>query len=252
MREGTTATYVLLGVIVTVFLAVTAVAELLLGNHPRGDEAYAMVVVLGAKNNAAIDQGQFWRFGTHMLLHGNLLHLVVNGYALFVLGKILEKLYGLRRFLVVFFFSGFCGGLASYLFTSSNSVGASGAIFGLLGAAVVFGAKNRGILPARIGRLLTVGLLPWVAINLFIGVAIENIDNAAHVGGLIGGSLIALTMGTRLRLDKSSVGFFAQWAFVALSVGFLIYSVISFVAEGFRCGENHLVFWLCIEELIPR
>jgi rhomboid protease GluP len=250
MSNRPVATLGLLGLIGLVFLAAMVVAEVL--SARMGETIpYEVVVVLGAKNNASISDGAVWRLSTHMLLHGGGLHLLINAYALYVLGSVLEKLYGARRFLLLFFLSGFAGAFASYTLTEANSVGASGAIFGVLGAAVVFGFKYRGILPARIRHLLTAGLLPWVFINIFIGLAFERIDNAAHMGGMIGGALVAVVLGTDLSPRQPRLTALVQWAILVLIGAFIVYSLVAYVSYGSGCSESIDSLEACFEALTP-
>ncbi len=150
------------------------------------------LLLLGAKNNFLIDQGQVWRFVSPLFLHFGLLHLLFNGYALYLLGRIIENLYGRRRFLLIFFFSGVASIVASYFATPVMSVGASGAIFGLLGAATVVGYKYRTEIPFAFRRFFGRGMVPWIALNLALGLFIDGIDNYAHVGGLLAGVLVSL------------------------------------------------------------
>ena len=111
-----------------------------------------------------------------------------NTYALFLLGKFSEGIFGHRKFLLLFLFSGLCGSTLSYLMTPHLSAGASGAIFGLLGAVVVYGWNNHFL---RNSGLIT-NLLVILGINLVLGMIIPGLDNNAHLGGLIGGSTIGL------------------------------------------------------------
>ena len=250
MGAPTPGTYALIGVIGLVFLLIVFSRELAVHHLQTSDIEYGHLIVLASKNNNAIDSGQYWRIGSSMLLHGGLFHLLINGYALYVLGKVLEKLYGTRRFLVLFLVSGFCGGLASYVFTPDNSVGASGAIFGVLGAAVVFGFRFDELLPARVRRALTFGLVPWVAINIFIGIAYPRIDNAAHVGGLIGGSIVALFLGTQLSGKRSSSAAVIQWFILGASLCYMAYSLVAAFAHGYDCCLSLSGFESCLEPLI--
>jgi rhomboid protease GluP len=254
MSNRAVATLGLLALIGLVFLVAVVVAEILTAR--MGETIpYEVVIVLGAKNNAAISDGAVWRLNTHMLLHGGTLHLLINAYALYyalyVLGSVLEKLYGARRFLLLFLFSGFAGAFASYALTEANSVGASGAIFGILGAAVVFGFKYRGILPSRIRHLLTAGLLPWVVINIFIGLAFERIDNAAHMGGMIGGALLAVVLGTDLSPRQPRTTALLQWAILVLLGVFMVYSLVAYIGYGSGCAESIDSLEACFEALTP-
>lgn len=140
---------------------------------------------LGMKVNELIARGQFWRLFTPMLLHGDLLHIGFNMYALHVIGPNLELYFGRVRFILLYLLSGFAGNVLSLAFTEQNSLGASTAIFGLLAAQGVFVYQNRELFGqqsrAILNRILYLGL-----INLVIGLQ-ARIDNWGHIGGLLGG-----------------------------------------------------------------
>ncbi|MCA1619544.1 MAG: rhomboid family intramembrane serine protease [Acidobacteria bacterium] len=177
-----------------------------------------VLVAYGAKRNDLIQQGEWWRFVTPIFLHVHLpgfgpLHLLSNMYGLFMLGPYVEKLYGSARFVVFWVLTGVAGVVASYLTVrpewargalgqylfktyDSASAGASGALFGLMGVLFVFGIKYRHELPEGLKRAFGTGLLPTLAINLFIGYMARGfIDNAAHLGGLVSGMGLALLVG---------------------------------------------------------
>ncbi len=139
----------------------------------------------GAKYNPAILEGEWWRFFTPIVLHIGFLHLLLNTMALFYLGSAVERIYGNARFLLIYLFAGFAGSLASFVFTSSLSAGASGAIFGCFGALLFVGITY----PKLFFRTMGANILVLIGINLAIGFTIPGIDNAGHIGGLIGGFL---------------------------------------------------------------
>lgn len=149
-----------------------------------------VLLKFGAKYSALIDLGEYYRLVTSMFLHGGLLHIALNMYSLKMLGALIEKIYGGLKFAIIYFAAGISGSVLSYLLSDSLSVGASGAIFGLLGAAVVYGIKSR----SRIGKNFLNSIFQVIIINLVIGFTISNIDNAAHIGGLIGGLLITAAL----------------------------------------------------------
>ncbi len=149
---------------------------------------------LGAKFNLFIDFGQTWRLVSPIFLHFGVMHMIFNGYALFVLGRMVENLYGSRRFLVLFMLSGIAGVAGSYVGSDQMSVGASGAIFGLLGAAVLVGYKHKEEIPPAFRKFFGRGMMPWVFLNLGMGLMIPGIDNWAHVSGLIAGVAAAALM----------------------------------------------------------
>jgi rhomboid protease GluP len=156
---------------------------------------------LGLKVNELIVQGQLWRLFTPMLLHGSILHLAFNMYALYAIGPGLERYYGRKRYLLLYILAGFAGNVASFVMTSQASLGASTAIFGLLGAEGVFLYQNRQIFGAAARRSL-VNVIVLAVINLAISLS-PGIDLWGHVGGLIGGSIYAWLAGPRFRVEMS-------------------------------------------------
>jgi len=168
--------YVILGINILVFLADIATNQ--------------MLTQLGAKYNPGIIQGEYWRFITPMFLHAGFIHIAANSYFLYIVGPQVERAFGHFRFLAIYFLSGFAASIASFTFGhNSVSVGASGALFGLIGALLPLIYRNRNVLAnsgRRIGSILQV-----IIINLILGFAIPYIDYWAHIGGLIGGLALA-------------------------------------------------------------
>ena len=150
----------------------------------------------GILNNFAnyylyVQNGEYYRLITSMFVHANILHLVSNMYALYVVGPIIEKYYGKGKFLLIYFGSGIIGSLFSVVLTNYASVGASGAIFGLFGALLYFGYKYR----ATLDGFLRSSIIPTLLVNLLLGFMIPGIDVSAHLGGLIGGLLFSYQTG---------------------------------------------------------
>ena len=145
--------------------------------------------VYGAKINAAIAAGQWWRLLTPMFLHAGIWHLFFNVYALFQLGPETERLFNQQRFLVIYFLSGLYASLASYAFTTAPSVGASGAIFGLVGALIAYMRRYRQFF-GRSGQQYLLNMLVIVVVNFVLGAVQPGIDNWAHLGGLVAGFVI--------------------------------------------------------------
>jgi membrane associated rhomboid family serine protease len=142
---------------------------------------------LGALQPLTIAQDhQYWRFFTAMFLHAGLIHIAFNMYALYLFGYLIEGALGRGRLLAIYFVSGFLASVGSFLASDPRSVGvgASGAIFGLLGAWVAYNYRRRGS-PMAAFQLRQALFL--IVLNLFIGFSIANIDNSAHIGGLIAG-----------------------------------------------------------------
>ena len=146
----------------------------------------------------SIRAGQLYRLLTGIFIHSGLTHIAFNCYALYVLGSQLESFFGKWKFTIIYLFSGLIGALFSMTFGGNTaSVGASGAIFGLMGALLYFGYYYR----VYLGNVVKSQIIPLILVNLMIGFIIPNIDNFAHIGGLIGGTLITIALGVK---DKST------------------------------------------------
>ena len=157
-----------------------------------------ILVYLGAMYGPRVSDGEVWRLVSCLFLHGDGMHILLNGLALYGLGRLCESVYGPVRFLWLFLVAGICGSTLTWLGGNTASVGASGSIFGLMGACIVFGYRYRLVLPPHIGEIFRKKLLPWVGLNLFIGVIIPFIDNLGHVGGLVGGAIMAQLLSNRV------------------------------------------------------
>ena len=132
--------------------------------------------------------GQWWRLFTSMFLHFGILHLAFNMWALWSLGPLAEKLFGSVYYFVLYLFAGLCGSVASLLWHPYlNSAGASGAIFGVLGGLLAFMVNPAIRIPASISAAQRNSALIFIAYNLLNGFSHTGIDNAAHIGGLLGG-----------------------------------------------------------------
>ena len=161
-----------------------------LGNVFSNSENADVLVAYGAKYNEAILAGQYWRFVTPVFLHATILHLGLNLLNLIVVGVFVERIFGHLRFLLIYLVTGVISVIASFYFAPQEvSVGASGAIFGLVGAYSIFvfihrRAFRHGGIPALIWLVFIIGL------NLGIGLIIPNVDNYAHVGGFVSGCIL--------------------------------------------------------------
>ena len=157
---------------------------------------------LGMKINDAILAGQYWRLVTPMFLHGSLLHIGFNVYALYILGRPVERYFGPWSYLGLFLISGISGNLFSFLFTSSPSLGSSTAIFGLLAAEGVFIYQHKFLFGERFSTALR-QIIQVAVINLLIGLS-PGIDNWGHLGGLVGGICYAWFAGPQFELERST------------------------------------------------
>ena len=165
-----------------------------------------LLVLYGARINEAILAGELWRFLTPALLHGSLPHIAFNMYALLSFGTGLERHFGHGRFFLLYVLGAFTGNVASFLFSPGYSVGASTAIFGLLGAEAVFLIQNRKVFPGQfrsaIGNIIFIA-----AINLFIIGSLPGIDNWGHIGGLLGGLMFTSFAGPKWDIEGIHPGY---------------------------------------------
>jgi len=157
------------------------------------------VITMFGLHPELVVRGEYYRLFTCMFLHANLLHLIFNMYALYIIGTQIENFFNKYKFLFIYILSGIIGGLLSMIFTKSWSVGASGAIFGLLGSMLYFGYHYRMYL----GTVIKSQIIPIIIINLIIGFSSTGIDNAAHIGGLIGGVVSSMMVGVKEKDDKT-------------------------------------------------
>jgi membrane associated rhomboid family serine protease len=191
-------TYLLIGINVLVGLG-----SLLGGASATGGGGLGGSTLLadGALSRTAIEQGDYWRLVTAGFLHAGFFHLLFNMFALYILGSMLEPAIGRLRFGLIYFVALLCGSLGALIAQPHGlTVGASGAIFGLMAAAAVV-ARNRGL------GLMESGLGIWIGLNLLITFTIPNISIGGHIGGLVGGGLAALVLvelGERVRLPDAA------------------------------------------------
>ena len=159
-----------------------------------------VVANFGANYAPFVKSGKFYVLFTSMFIHGNLIHLLFNMYALYIIGPQVESFYGKIKYLAIYFGSGILGALLSDIFLQNSiSVGASGAIFGLLSSIVYFGYHYR----AYLDTVIRSQIMPLIIFNIFLGIVIPNIDTFCHIGGLIGGVLVSMACGIKYKSSKS-------------------------------------------------
>jgi rhomboid protease GluP len=154
----------------------------------------------GAIQPRAIAHGQYWRLLTAMFLHGGLLHIVVNLIALFQLGRLYEAMFGTRRFVFIYFVTGLAASITSWqrLPDWGASVGASGAIFGVLGAFVFSIRRSPRWRHEKWAHNLVAQIIFWIVANIVISLRIPQIDVAAHIGGLVAGLILGALLPHRV------------------------------------------------------
>lgn len=182
--------------IVTYLFIITNVlsflAMYLFGN---GSQDIVTLLKFGANYRPFVLYGEVWRLFTCAFLHIGVLHLMVNMYALYVIGPQLENFFGKWKYLCIYFISAISGSLLSITFSTRVSAGASGAIFGLLGALLYFGYHYR----VYLGNIMKSQIIPIILLNLGIGFIVSGIDNAAHIGGLVAGIFTAMAVGVKYK-----------------------------------------------------
>lgn len=174
-------TELLIGVNVILFL-LTQLLNIFVGNA---------LYLLGAKINFLIALGQIWRLLSAIFLHADIMHLIFNMMALYILGRDIERYYGRKKFLFIYFISGLIGSSFSFLLVPNTSVGASGAIFGLFGANLYLYFVN----PNAYKRIFGTDFLILIGINIVISFIRPNIDVVGHLAGLAGGLVAAFATG---------------------------------------------------------
>ncbi len=184
-------TYLIIAICAVMFVVTAYLDGFNLSNIWSGFNA-SILRKIGANYGPLLkDSHEIWRLFTYMFLHGSIIHILVNMYSLIAIGNQIETFFGRWKFLIIYLLSGIAGGMLSAALGSATSVGASGAIFGLLGSMLYFGFHYR----AYFGQAVKLQILPVIAINLAIGFMMPNIDNWCHIGGLVGGFLITMAVG---------------------------------------------------------
>jgi membrane associated rhomboid family serine protease len=201
IRQGDTpvVTYVIMGICVALQLGgMLSAGGGLTGTGLGGSRVTADFSLFGP----AVADGEVYRLVTAGFLHAGFFHLLVNMYSLYILGTLVEPAVGRVRYLLIYFVALLAGSFGALLLTpNSPTVGASGAIFGLMGAGVII-MRNRGIDPMQSGLPL------WIGINLVFSFAVPGISIGGHIGGLIGGALAAAALDApdRVRALPSAAG----------------------------------------------
>ena len=174
------------------------------------------VVGLLSNYGPYIREGQYYRLLTSEFVHVNILHILCNMYALYIIGSQVENYFGKIKYIIIYIISAITASLLSMLLNMNTaSIGASGAIFGLMGALLYFGINYR----VYLGTALTKEILPVIILNLLLGFTLSGVDNFAHLGGLIGGFLTTMAVGISIKKDDRINGIILT----ILYIGFLIF-----------------------------
>jgi len=210
----------------TAIFVVINVAAFILIQHAYVWYGDAAPLVLGAKAAPLIEEaGQLWRLLSFSFVHADKLHLLANMGFVLLLGLALENAFSRRSYLLIMSSSAVCSGLASYLLTDRPSAGASGIVFGILGALLVFGVKYRELIPRAYAYYFGWSVLPLLLITIYAGLTQPLVDNWGHLGGLLGGVVACLLLPAEVLENK--VVSVSGWALAVAA--FLLMGAISFL-----------------------
>ena len=201
---------------------------------------------LGAINPASIYSGQYWRLFTAIFMHIGIMHLVVNTISIFIIGTMVDRFYGSKQFLFIYLVSGIVGSLSSYAFMSANTVGAgaSGAVFGCLGALLSFFLIMRSVL-GEFGRQNFNAIALLAVVNLGFGFIVPGIDNWAHLGGLAAGFLIGVPLTNKFQppvviyksfLDSNILG--CSYRSLIAIIVLVIFATVLLLVGNIRTGNT--------------
>ena len=203
-------TYAIIAICVVLFLCMY-----IFGN---GSSDSLTLIYFGANFDLLVKSGEFYRLLTCAFLHLDIFHLLFNMYALYVIGPQVESFFGKFKFIVIYLVSALTASLLSIAFNHNIiSVGASGAIFGLLGCILYFGYHYR----IYLGNVIKSQIVPIIVLNLFLGFIMSGVDNYAHIGGLIGGILATMAVGVPHKSTKSQI--INGWVLLIIYTCFITY-----------------------------
>ena len=202
-----------------ILIAINVIIFALMYLIGKGSENTETLINFGANMGALTKNGEYFRLISCAFLHIGILHLACNMYSIYAIGPTVEYFFGKLKFIFIYFYSAITASLFVLIFQGDGVVtaGASGAIFGLMGALLYFGYSYRGYM----GNRAISSVVSVILINLFIGFTTPGISNAAHIGGLIGGLAMSYMLGANIE-DKKTVKINGIIITVILT-GFLIY-----------------------------
>lgn len=211
-------TYTIMIICAILYLLTSISSGNFIDQNPNVLYNYGALVNFNMMNNNPVE---LFRLISSVFLHAGIFHLLCNMYSLYVIGPQLESFFGKTKFVIIYIVSGVVGNLLSLSFLQDNivSVGASGAIFGLLGSLLYFGYHYR----VYLSSVIKSQIIPLILLNLGIGFVASGINNFAHIGGLIGGILISMAVGVKYKSNKSDIinGIIMSLIFIC----FLVYMI---------------------------
>lgn len=189
-------------IVTYIIMALCIIMFLLMEIFGNGSDDVYTLIKYGANLDTLVKDGEYYRLFTSMFLHIGIMHLICNMYSLYVIGREVESFFGKIKYIIIYVLSGIFGSILSIAFSHNVvSAGASGAIFGLLGALLYFGYHYRTYL----GQTMTRTIIPIIIINLVIGLLFSGIDLACHIGGFIGGILVSMMVGVPDKSKKNDI-----------------------------------------------
>ena len=189
------------------------------------------LLIWGGNAASEVQKGEWWRLITSMFLHNGLNHLFMNMIGLLSIGITVERIYGHRLFVLIYFGSGLIGSALSLSYSAQHvvSIGASGAIFGIAGAMMTGMYQHKDKLPKIIGKQSISGIAIFIFFNLLNGFSKQGIDNAAHIGGLIGGCMLAYLLPERFDMEHF-IRYFQRRAIAGIAVVFVATTGLTVIA----------------------
>lgn len=192
-------TYIFMAISIVLYIFVALESGNFMELNPNTLHKFGALVNLNSMNSNL----ELYRLITSIFLHGGFVHIVCNMYSSYIIGPQLESFFGKVKYSIIFIGSGIIGNLLTLAFLQDTyvSVGASGAIFGLLGALIYFGYYYR----VYLSGVIKSQIIPLILLNLIIGFMITSINNLAHIGGLVGGVLLSMAVGVKYKSTKSDI-----------------------------------------------
>ena len=182
--------------ILIILISIMFIVEMFFTAH-YGEKA---IIILGAKWNPGITNGEYWRFFTCALLHGGLMHLFLNLAGIYIFGRELESIYSSVKFLFICLLTSWGSTLTSYAFSPGLAIGASGIVFGIIGSLISFYFTQKGKVTGADYKFKSMYTL--VIINLILGFMMPRIDNSAHIGGIVTGLLSGWLLSPKYEILK--------------------------------------------------
>lgn len=209
-------------IINVILFIITTLISLFRGSTLSTDAEVA--VYFGANYYVAIYNGQIFRLLSYAFLHGSILHILFNMMALKDVGQFIENFYGRRKFFAIYILTALIGGITSFIFSKGLSIGASGAVFGLLGI-LLAQRFRKNIYTPELPINFTM-LVPMILFNLILGFSVSGIDNAAHLGGLASGFILGLIVEPEVNFNPSK---FLPLLDKVLFIGSIFISIYTFI-----------------------